>query len=254
MTLLSKTGELGRVSVRSWTLRIGRYRRGIRALCTLLPLRATDEREIELLSRGLLVARVSRRGPAVTRCFFRQADLFGNVVFGRIYLATSEEGSRNIRCVYIPRLTTNTDMSRRPFSIAELAARSRPTGYDPSKSLKDLLRIATAERNAGDNARAAGDVEAAFIHYAKASTLMLEELPGHPKFLELTQAQKDAVQVQGQIISDSLGHVKSIVTDRFTESRARHNETDFGLPVPVQTPTPTPPAPTTADARGKSAE
>ncbi|CAE6418291.1 unnamed protein product [Rhizoctonia solani] len=129
-------------------------------------------------------------------------------------------------------------MSRRPFSIAELAARSRPTGYDPSKSLKDLLRIATAERNAGDNARATGDVEAAFIHFAKASTLMLEELPGHPKFVELTPAQQEAVQVQGQIISDMLGQVKSIVTDRFTESRARHNE-EYA-PVPVQTPTPTP--------------
>ncbi|CAE6535940.1 unnamed protein product [Rhizoctonia solani] len=131
-------------------------------------------------------------------------------------------------------------MSRRPFSIAELAARSRPTGYDPSKSLKDLLRIATADRKAGDNARANGDIEAAFIHYAKASTLMLEELPGHPKFIELTPAQKEAVQVQGQIISDHLGQVKSVVTDRFTESRARHNDLDLGLPPPVQTPTPTP--------------
>lgn len=86
-------------------------------------------------------------------------------------------------------------MSRRPFSIAELAARSRPTGYDPSRSLKDLLRTATAERNAGDAAKEAGDVESAFIHYAKASTLMLEELPTHPKFGELNTTQKDAVLV-----------------------------------------------------------
>ncbi|CAE7130661.1 unnamed protein product [Rhizoctonia solani] len=128
-------------------------------------------------------------------------------------------------------------MSRRPFSIAELAARSRPTGYDATKSLKDLLRIANSECNAGDNARSTGDVEFAFIHYAKASTLMLEELPGHPKFVELTPAQQEAVQVQGQMISDRLGQVKSIVTDRFTESRARQNDE---LPPPVQTPTPTP--------------
>ncbi|KAF8752064.1 USP8 dimerization domain [Rhizoctonia solani] len=118
-------------------------------------------------------------------------------------------------------------MSRRPFSIAELAARSRPTGYDASRSLKDLLRIATAERNAGDDARAAGNVEAAFIHFAKASTLMLEELPGHPKFAELTNGQKEAVQVQGQIIQDQLGQVKSLVTDRFNESRARHQEAEI---------------------------
>ncbi|CAE6461682.1 unnamed protein product [Rhizoctonia solani] len=130
-------------------------------------------------------------------------------------------------------------MSRRPFSIAELAARSRPTGYDPSKSLKELLRIATADRKAGDAAKAEGDVESAFIYYAKASTLMVEELPGHPKYAELTATQKDAVQVQGQIILDSLGQVKAIVTDRFTESRARHGD-EYGLPLPVQTPTPTP--------------
>lgn len=83
--------------------------------------------------------------------------------------------------------------SRRPFSIQELAARSRPTGYDPSKSLKDLLRIATAERDAGEAAKAAGNIETAFIHFAKASTLMLEDLPTHPKFAELTASQKDAV-------------------------------------------------------------
>ncbi|KAG8712368.1 hypothetical protein FRC11_000320 [Ceratobasidium sp. 423] len=129
-------------------------------------------------------------------------------------------------------------MSRRPFSIAELAARSRPTGYDVSMSLRDLLRMATAERKAGDTAKADGDIESAFIHYAKASTMMVEELPGHPKYSDLTPAQKDAVQVQGQIILDSLGQVKAMVTDRFTESRARHN--DELLPPPVQTPTPTP--------------
>lgn len=91
-------------------------------------------------------------------------------------------------------------MSRRPFSIAELAARSRPTGYDASKSLKDLLRIATAQRDAGDAAKTAGDVEGAFIHYAKASTLMLEELPTHPRFGELTSSQKDAVVVVSAVI------------------------------------------------------
>lgn len=83
--------------------------------------------------------------------------------------------------------------SRRPFSIQELAARSRPTGYDSSKSLKDLLRIATAERDAGEQAKDAGNIEAAFIHFAKASTLMLEDLPTHPKYAELTHSQKDAV-------------------------------------------------------------
>ncbi|CAE6434950.1 unnamed protein product [Rhizoctonia solani] len=131
-------------------------------------------------------------------------------------------------------------MSRQPFSIAQLAARSRPTGYEASKSLKDILRIATIERNAGDNARTSGDVEAAFIHYTKASIIMLEELPGHPKFGGLTEAQKDAVQVQGQIIAYTLGEVKSMVFDRFIESRTRHsiNDADHGLPPPLHAPVP----------------
>ncbi|QRV99112.1 STAM-binding protein [Ceratobasidium sp. AG-Ba] len=121
--------------------------------------------------------------------------------------------------------------SRRPFSIQELAARSRPTGYDASKSLKDLLRIATAERNAGDQAKDAGDVESAFIHYAKASTLMLEDLPTHPKFAELTSSQKDAVVVHGQAILDSLGAVKRLVSQRFSDWRTEHPDADLSAPV-----------------------
>ncbi|KAF8596164.1 hypothetical protein BDV93DRAFT_455374 [Ceratobasidium sp. AG-I] len=84
---------------------------------------------------------------------------------------------------------------RRPLSIQELATRSRPTGYDPSMSLKDLIRLATAERDAGERAIAAGSIETAFIHFAKASTLMLEDLPTHPLYAELTHTQKNAVVV-----------------------------------------------------------
>ncbi|KAG9100185.1 hypothetical protein FRC06_004460 [Ceratobasidium sp. 370] len=126
--------------------------------------------------------------------------------------------------------------SRRPFSIQELAARSRPTGYDPSKSLKDLLRIATAERDAGELAKAANDVESAFIHFAKASTLMLEDLPTHPKFAELTANQKEAVVLHGQMILDSLGAIKPLVSERFSDWRTRHPDADLSAPVPAAAP------------------
>ncbi|KAG8713629.1 hypothetical protein FRC09_018501 [Ceratobasidium sp. 395] len=120
--------------------------------------------------------------------------------------------------------------SRRPFSIQALTARSRPTGYDPSKSLIDLLRIATAERDAGQQAKAANDVESAFIHFAKASTLILEEIPTHPRFDKLTQSLKEAVVVHGQMIDDSLGAIKLLVTRRTLDWRTR---------VPDPTPVPT---------------
>ncbi|KAG9090228.1 hypothetical protein FS749_000727 [Ceratobasidium sp. UAMH 11750] len=73
------------------------------------------------------------------------------------------------------------------------SARSHPTGYDPRQVAQGLLRIATAERDAGEHAQAANDVESAFIHFAKASTLMLEDLPTHRKFAKLTASQKEAV-------------------------------------------------------------
>jgi hypothetical protein len=85
--------------------------------------------------------------------------------------------------------------SRRPLSIQELAARSRPTGYDPSKSFKDLLCIATAESDAGEQAKSTDDLESAFIHYARASALLLEDFPTHPKFAEFTSFQKDTISV-----------------------------------------------------------
>ncbi|KAG8723456.1 hypothetical protein FRC09_003262 [Ceratobasidium sp. 395] len=122
--------------------------------------------------------------------------------------------------------------SHRPFSIQELTARSLPTGYDPSKSLKDLLRIATAERDAGEQAKAANDVDNAFIHFAKASTLMLKDLPTHPKFAECTASQKEAVTVQGRMILDSLGAIKLLVSERFSDWRACHPDAD-----PSATPT-----------------
>ncbi|CEL53264.1 STAM-binding protein [Rhizoctonia solani AG-1 IB] len=72
---------------------------------------------------------------------------------------------------------------------------------------------------------------------------MLDELPTHPRFVELTPSQKDAVQLQGQVIQDQLNQIKSLVNDRFNESRARRHEPDAApapAPAPVQTPTPTP--------------
>ncbi|QRW13605.1 hypothetical protein RhiLY_12604 [Ceratobasidium sp. AG-Ba] len=120
--------------------------------------------------------------------------------------------------------------SRRPFSIRELAARSWPTGYDSSKSLKDLLHIATAERNAGDQAKSNNNIDNAFIHYAKGSTLLLEDLPTHPKFQELTPTQKVAVTVHGQAMLDSLDALKRLVAHRLFDWCTEHLNADLSTP------------------------
>ncbi|QRV99114.1 Tyrosine kinase catalytic domain protein [Ceratobasidium sp. AG-Ba] len=124
--------------------------------------------------------------------------------------------------------------SRRPFSIRELAARSWPTGFDSSKSLKDLLHIAAAERNAGDQAKANNNIDGAFIHYAKGSTLLLEDLPTHPKFDELTPTQKVAVAVHGQAMLDTLDALKGLVAHRLFDWCTEHLNADLSTPVVQQ--------------------
>ncbi|KAG8776408.1 hypothetical protein FRC12_000917 [Ceratobasidium sp. 428] len=126
--------------------------------------------------------------------------------------------------------------SPRPLSIQALAARSQPTGYDPSKSLEDLLRIAITEHDAGEQAEAANDTDSAFIHFAKASTLMLTELPNHPKFGELTQSQNEAIVTHGQMMNDSLSAIELLVKKRSLDWRTRHPDTYLSAPAPTLTP------------------
>ncbi|KAG9076760.1 hypothetical protein FS749_011415, partial [Ceratobasidium sp. UAMH 11750] len=140
--------------------------------------------------------------------------------------------------------------SHRPLAISELANRVGPTGYDPAKSLKDQLRLATAERNAGDQAKSQGDFENAFIHFGKAATLMLEELPTHPKYNELRPDQKEAVVLHGQLILDSMTEIKPILFDRFSDWNARQPDADLSTTTPPYQPSRRPkPLPELPDAR-----
>ncbi|KAG8704642.1 hypothetical protein FRC08_002117 [Ceratobasidium sp. 394] len=147
--------------------------------------------------------------------------------------------------------------SHRPLAISELANRVRPTGYDPAKSPKDQLRLATAERDAGEQAKSQGDLENAFIHFGKAATLMLEELPTHPKYNELSPAQKEAVVLHGQFILDSMTEIKPILFDRFSDWNARHPDADLSATTPPYQPSRRPkPLPELPGARreGRRAE
>ncbi|KAG9122757.1 hypothetical protein FRC07_000726, partial [Ceratobasidium sp. 392] len=118
---------------------------------------------------------------------------------------------------------------KRPLSVEELLNQSRPTGYDPDKPLDDLLQIATTEHSVGKQAETAGDLESAFIHFARASTLMTEELPTHPKFVELTPQQ----MAHGQTILDSLDAIKPLVSERAFDWLARNPEAGLSAPASV---------------------
>ena len=82
-----------------------------------------------------------------------------------------------------PHLTFATN--RRPLSIAELADRALHNLWDSSRSLKQWLKAADGFRKAGRSYVDAGDLEAAFVEFAKAATIILEKLPTHKEYYTL---------------------------------------------------------------------
>lgn len=77
---------------------------------------------------------------------------------------------------------------RRPYCIAELADRATHNLWDPSKGLKQWLKAADGFRKAGRAHYDAGDLEAAFVEFAKAATIILEKLPSHKEYFTLLTA------------------------------------------------------------------
>jgi len=70
----------------------------------------------------------------------------------------------------------------RPASIAELADRARDDLWDPSKDVRHLLVTAQNHRAAGTGYVEAGDLEGAFVEYARAATIVVEKVPSHRDF------------------------------------------------------------------------
>ena len=79
----------------------------------------------------------------------------------------------------------------RPYSIGELAERAKQIlGEDP-KPFKAWLRIAENARRDAKGFQELGDLESAFVEYAKAATIVLEKIPAHPDYrVLLTTTQR----------------------------------------------------------------
>lgn len=72
--------------------------------------------------------------------------------------------------------------SSRPQTIAELAERAKQSLGGDVRPLKAWLRIAENARRSAKNFDEQGDLDSAFVHYAKAATIVLEKIPGHPDY------------------------------------------------------------------------
>ncbi|KAI9459316.1 hypothetical protein F5148DRAFT_964366, partial [Russula earlei] len=70
----------------------------------------------------------------------------------------------------------------RPHSIAELAELAKLTLGDDPKPFKAWLRTAENARRAAKSFQEQGDLESAFVEYAKAATIVLEKIPAHPDY------------------------------------------------------------------------
>ncbi|EUC54162.1 tyrosine kinase domain protein, putative, partial [Rhizoctonia solani AG-3 Rhs1AP] len=113
-------------------------------------------------------------------------------------------------------------MDHPPLPIAALTAHSKPTGYDANRSFKTSLSIAMKECDMGLAARAAKDVEQAFIHFTKAYILLVDELPTHPRFVHLEPYKQEAVIGRGKEVDIWRSEVKVAIKKRVWEWEIQH--------------------------------
>lgn len=83
---------------------------------------------------------------------------------------------------------SSADPSKRPATINELAEQALEGLWDDSKELKHYLRVAEKYRREGKESLDRGDLEPAFIAFARAATLVLEKLPNHRDYKAVLNA------------------------------------------------------------------
>ncbi|KAL0569752.1 hypothetical protein V5O48_012213 [Marasmius crinis-equi] len=121
--------------------------------------------------------------------------------------------------------STPQKYQRRPSSIAELAQKARSQALRENQNLKYYLKHAESNRREGIRLAEAGDIEAAFIAFARTASLVLEALPAHPDYkTALDDNQRLNLNLNGQEILDNLGQLKAKISDRYEAYRKDHPE------------------------------
>ena len=86
---------------------------------------------------------------------------------------------------HTPNPNSYSRLSTKPATIAVLAERALENIWDERKELKHFLRIAERSRKDGKEFVKQGDLENAFVSFARAATLVLEKLPTHRDYKKL---------------------------------------------------------------------
>ncbi|KAG8798831.1 hypothetical protein FRC17_007308, partial [Serendipita sp. 399] len=106
-------------------------------------------------------------------------------------------------------------MPVRPHSISELAHFAKDDSPPTSRGIKDWLRVADALRKQGQQASAEGDIQAAFLYFARSATYILEKIPRHPNYEDLNPVQKSNLKSNGHEILHNLEQLKPRLADRY---------------------------------------
>ncbi|KAG8967684.1 hypothetical protein FRC03_009521, partial [Tulasnella sp. 419] len=103
----------------------------------------------------------------------------------------------------------------KPLTIKELADTATVNSWDPNRSLKTQLIIATNLRKDGLQMLNDGELDGAFVHLARAGTLILEKIPSHQGYHQLTASQKAALAEKGHEVLRYLEVIKPKIQDRY---------------------------------------
>ncbi|KIJ97731.1 hypothetical protein K443DRAFT_681294 [Laccaria amethystina LaAM-08-1] len=109
-----------------------------------------------------------------------------------------------------------SSQSKRPASISELAERAMDYLWDENKNLKHHLRVAEKCHRDGKKFMRTGDLENAFVQFARAASLVLEKLTQHRDYYTLLNtAQRQKLGLNGQDLLDKLSDLKLTLVDRY---------------------------------------
>ncbi|KAI0265418.1 hypothetical protein BC834DRAFT_879357 [Gloeopeniophorella convolvens] len=129
--------------------------------------------------------------------------------------------------------------SSRPYSIAELAERAKQSLGEETRPFKSWLRVAENARKDGKTFQEQGDLESAFVEFARAATIVLEKIPAHPDYrVLLSSTQRHNMGLHGQEILDSLAEIKISIMTRYEQWRS--NSSSESQPSPAQPANPPP--------------
>ncbi|XP_006455066.1 hypothetical protein AGABI2DRAFT_121015 [Agaricus bisporus var. bisporus H97] len=113
--------------------------------------------------------------------------------------------------------------THRPASISELKQKALSVELDLTQEFKRCLKETEMWRNKGRDYLEKGDLERAFMLFARSATMALDTLPLHPQYMtNLKEHQRQNLSWHGQEILDQMGEIKPVLVHRFSEWRTAH--------------------------------